>query len=505
MVRNPHATDEGIRLAGSAVLGLLLRDPRLLGEDVASLDASIFRESDLILIYEATVRLVQRGIQPDPVSVSDELSRRDLLSDVGGPAAVERLLDVGAAPTNFRHHLRSLVSNSAPEVLGKRLLAAKGDLGRIRHAVEDVSTLLTFVDSGCSATDRFVEDMESAVSVLDPRGCPAVEPAILHPFFGKGDLGILAGPAGCGKTTAALNILLSFVVPQMEGASLDGVFRVGEVFSARARVALVDAENPKDRCGSMVRGQLESRGIPIDAAGDRLLHVDARDLIGRHGASATDRAIALARLLARREVEFFVGDSIARIFDPEDVRSEGWVQRCLVPFRHECQRLGISGLFLAHTARPGEKASGPQGPFGSVFQDAQTDVVLMARSLDAKGSGIRIEHKKSRRPRRIRGNTAVEWKFTGDGGYSVRSDWGHEWPHDQTAAPATESTAQKILDVIADAGSAGLSSTSIAELVELSDGTVRKHLRRLADSRKVEKQGAGRATVWRLRTDGRSS
>ncbi len=111
-----------------AALGALMLDAEAIIKVIDTLSPTDFYRPDHANIYEAMTILAEKRIPIDLITVADELARRGLLEQVGGPAMLSSLVNAVATASNVAHYA-GIVREKA---MLRRLIhaAAKiGDLG----------------------------------------------------------------------------------------------------------------------------------------------------------------------------------------------------------------------------------------------------------------------------------------------------------------------------------------------------------------------------------------
>lgn len=205
-----------------ALLGSLLLNQSAMYEvaDIASVDS--FYAGKHRTIYDAVMSLHNKGEPIDVVTVSGKLKERKQLSDVGGSAYLNDLVQTAVSPGSARHYAQVIQSKFVLRALIDA--AAKiGELGfaedrEIEHvldeaqqavfAVTNTPMLRTFKaikDELAEAWERLEQLQKHAGSM---RGVPTGFPALDTMLSGlqKSDLIILAARPSMGKTSLALDI-----------------------------------------------------------------------------------------------------------------------------------------------------------------------------------------------------------------------------------------------------------------------------------------------------------
>jgi replicative DNA helicase len=138
----PHNLD-----AERALLGALLlsRDAVAAAAEVVP-GADVFYRPAHAHIYEAITVLTGKGEVADPITVADELRRRDLLDAAGGTAALVDLQAEAPGTANAAHYARIVKDHS----LLRRLIGAAGSISEraygvpedVRKAVDEAESLV---------------------------------------------------------------------------------------------------------------------------------------------------------------------------------------------------------------------------------------------------------------------------------------------------------------------------------------------------------------------------
>jgi len=198
----------------SALLGAML-----LGADAVELGLEACTAADLVgpqhaSIFRAIASAYAAGGAVDPVTVAEELRRREGLDAVGGRKRLEALRAGTPASANARQYAR-IVADLA---LLRRLLAAAGetaelvyDEGRAQRGMlgmerPDASQILgrarELVD-GCERPSAGADDSLAMLELDELLHLPAplVKPWVVPPLLRVGDVLVLTGGEGAGKMT----------------------------------------------------------------------------------------------------------------------------------------------------------------------------------------------------------------------------------------------------------------------------------------------------------------
>jgi replicative DNA helicase len=205
-----------------SILGSLLIDPDAILKVADTLQPEDFYRPEHARIYEVMVTLFERRTPIDLVTVSDELTSRKKIEEVGGPAKLSSLVSSVATATNIVHYA-SIVRQKA---LLRRLISASSKIGELGFK-EDVSAEEVLDEAEhtlFSVTQRYLKQNFIPVrQVLDDsferlgllakqdgslRGLPTGFKQMDRLLGGmqKSDLIVLAARPSMGKTSFALNI-----------------------------------------------------------------------------------------------------------------------------------------------------------------------------------------------------------------------------------------------------------------------------------------------------------
>ena len=210
--------------AEEAVLGSLLIDPDAMLHIASFLNAKDFFQKRHQWIYEAIASLHDRKEPTDLVTLTDELSRRNQLEDIGGPIFLTDLINATPTSIHVEYYAR-IIERTA--VL-RRLIDGATKIAKL--AYEDTENVKEIIDRAESIifgvseqrTDKDLAPIRDALDTYYDRveylsqhqgeivGIPT-NLRDLDKLLGgmqRSDLLILAGRPGMGKTSLALSIAL---------------------------------------------------------------------------------------------------------------------------------------------------------------------------------------------------------------------------------------------------------------------------------------------------------
>jgi replicative DNA helicase len=213
----PQALD-----AERAVLAAMMLDEAAIGRAVEMIDPAAFYRTAHAKIYEALVALYNTSTPADLITVSEELKKRGDLEAVGGPQFLAQLMEYATTSANIEQHIRIVHSKA----ILRQLIKATSEIQQQAYAgSEDTAEILDRSEARIFAiTDQRIRQgftgirellkptfdniqklFERKVQVTGvPSGWDDLDK--LTSGWQPGDLVILAGRPGMGKTSAAMNM-----------------------------------------------------------------------------------------------------------------------------------------------------------------------------------------------------------------------------------------------------------------------------------------------------------
>jgi len=322
--------------AEEAVVGSLLIDGDSMNRVAPLLKTDDFYRDRNRWCFEACLALYHRGDAIDQISVSRELSLRERLDDVGGPAYLSHLVSI--VPTTVHiEHFAAIVNQTATM---RRLIGAAGEIAAIGYgdtadvelAMQQAEELL-FRVRNTQATrdfvtlrevlDQYLEDTGG----LDPmdRGTAPIPTGFtdLDSALGRlqrGDLFILAARPALGKSTLAMNIARN-------AAGQGAVVAAFSLEMSREQLALrlLSAEAEVDshllRLGLLGEAATQRMMNSIGALSDLAIYLDDSPI-----QSVMEMRAKVRRLHTNRGVDLIIVDYLQLIQGRTESRNENRVQ-----------------------------------------------------------------------------------------------------------------------------------------------------------------------------------
>lgn len=212
------------------VIGAILIDGAAIDRVVDALQARHFFLAGLAEIYGAMVALNAANRPIDPVTVAEALDKRGQLIEIGGLERLTKLSWAVASSSNIKRHAEIIIEKAmmrggiqAASTLIERLQSGDWDEtpAEVLHEIASAMEELAEGDEGASDALTAGQVAQAAIRDIDARlaGEKGVKTGLLDldrkVAIRNGDLVIIAGRPGMGKTVLAMNIAESIA---QEGA-----------------------------------------------------------------------------------------------------------------------------------------------------------------------------------------------------------------------------------------------------------------------------------------------
>jgi replicative DNA helicase len=208
--------------AEQAVLGAILLDNDVLHQVIEVLDASDFYREAHRKIFAGIIELYNKNDPSDLITLTDVLTQKKHLEEVGGPSYLSGLVDNIPTAANALHYAKIVRERS---VLRKTIHAATEIINKGYENVEDVDVLLDYAENAIFSISEYqikpsfypLRDIIKSSFVTIEKlyekkelitGVPSGFGDLDHltSGFQDSDLIIIAGRPSMGKTSFALNI-----------------------------------------------------------------------------------------------------------------------------------------------------------------------------------------------------------------------------------------------------------------------------------------------------------
>ena len=296
--------------AEQSVLGAMLVNPNAIAAVAELLSADDFYRDTHRLIYDAVVKLYDRGQEVDVVTLSAQLERDSTLERAGGREFVHTLAEFVPAAANAAHYAGIVREQS---VL-RAFIRVGNEIAELGYQHPgDIPTLLDLCEQKVFAIqqqrrvaefqhirDVLVRNFEYLDEVEKARGMSGVASGFegidrLTGGFQKANLIVLAARPGMGKTSLALNIAQNIAVKGQAPVALFSLEMSARELGERMMCSSARVSSHRVRTGSLsgddyaklvqAAGELEKADIFIDdTAGLNMfeLRAKARRLQTKH-------------------------------------------------------------------------------------------------------------------------------------------------------------------------------------------------------------------------------
>jgi replicative DNA helicase len=276
-----------------AVLSACIQDERALMRAVELVDATMFYRERNRRIFQGLIRLAERGVTIDPITLCGELEQRGELTASGGRDYVYRdLLDAIPTTANVEHHAAIVREKHELRQIIAHATAAASDAMRGQRKPSEIAAGLQR-DVLPLATDmtrqgfvRVKEDLWSVMEEIETAAKGGIAHRVIPTGyweidtqtaggFERGHFIVLAGVPGSAKTAVGLNLALSIAMqPNPIGTAFVSAEMTRKQAIRRLQANVARIELTKLRKGtlvdddwvrlSMAAGTLSSLPIWID-------------------------------------------------------------------------------------------------------------------------------------------------------------------------------------------------------------------------------------------------
>ena len=395
----PHSDE-----AEQAVLGSMLSNSKAVDKAFEKkLKSEHFYKNAHSLIYSVMEKLNKENEPIDTVSVVDLLSKRKHLKKSGGAYYISGLIEVVPTTAHVERYVKIVMEKS----ILRNLIFLANDISKEAYSdsqeVEDI--LETVQKSIFSITqDALQKDFEKLDPVLIKTfdkidkiaahrgtviGVPSgfFELDQLTTGFQNGDLIIIAGRPGMGKTSFALNV--------MRNAAIDSKKKIGffslEMASEQLAMRLLCSEARVDsnlvRRGDLPKSKYKNLSLAVGPLSDSEIYLDDTPAL-----SILELRAKARRLKNDADIDMIIVDYLQLMQGPKGVESRqqeiATISRSMKALAKE---LDVPIVALSQLSRAVEQRSGSHRPqlsdlreSGAIEQDADVVIFLYRKYLYTK-------------------------------------------------------------------------------------------------------------------------
>jgi replicative DNA helicase len=209
----PHAIE-----AEMCVLASMMLDKELIGDIASRIDREVFFQADHQIIFDVLLRMYEQNRPVDAVLLREELSKRQLLEEVGGNAYLAAILNTVPSAAHGLHYA-GVVREKA---LLRQLIAASNDILRDAYAPHEQAELILdkaekrIFEIAQKKIGNAMVPMETVLhevfEMIENRGQRGLETGYFElddmmNGLQNGEMIIVAARPSMGKTAFAMNLI----------------------------------------------------------------------------------------------------------------------------------------------------------------------------------------------------------------------------------------------------------------------------------------------------------
>ncbi len=395
----PHSDE-----AEQAVLGSMLSSAKAVDKSFEKkLKSEHFYKNAHTLIFSAMEKLNKDNDPIDTVSVVDLLKKRKHLKKAGGAYYISGLIEIVPTTAHVERYIKIVMEKS----ILRNLIFLANDISKEAYSDnQEVENILESVQKSIFSItqDALQKDFEKLDPVLVKtfdkidkiaahRGAVIGVPSGFHELdqlttgFQNGDLVIIAGRPGMGKTSFALNI--------MRNAAIDSKKKIGffslEMASEQLAMRLLCSEARVDsnlvRRGDLPKSKYKNLSLAVGPLSDSDIYLDDTPAL-----SILELRAKARRLKNDADIDMIIVDYLQLMQGPKGVESRqqeiATISRSMKALAKE---LDIPIVALSQLSRAVEQRSGSHRPqlsdlreSGAIEQDADVVIFLYRKWLYTK-------------------------------------------------------------------------------------------------------------------------
>lgn len=376
----------------AAVLGAMLLEPEAIAQAIEVLDETSFYREAHRKVFQAIVALYERNEPADLVTLTNELSKRKQLADVGGAFYLAGLVDNVSTAANAEYHAR-IVQDKA--INRKLINAATQIIARAYDTSESADDLLDEAEQmifalserrlkhGFTHLNPILHDTFEEIERLHERsggvtGIPSGFAKLdeLTAGFQPSDLIIVAGRPSMGKTAFCLNIARHIAVVAKKGVGVFSLEMANYQLAQRMLCSEARVDSHLMRTGRLPGDAWSKLSIAVGSLAQAPIYIDDTP-----GLSILEMRSKARRLVSEHEMGLIIIDYLQLMRGPKESESRqqeiSMISRSLKSLAKELNLpiIALSQLSRAVEARgDGRPQLSDLRESGAIEQDA--DVVL---------------------------------------------------------------------------------------------------------------------------------
>lgn len=300
-----------------AVMGAMLLDREAIGKAIELLDESCFYNPAHQKIFSAIISLYDRGEPADLVTLTEELTKRRQLDDVGGRLYIIGLVEGIATAANIEYHCRIVLEKAT---LRKLIETSTDVITKCYNESEDVNILLDNAEQKIfeisekrikhgfiSLSDILPHTFESIDRIKEghitglPTGFSELDS--LTAGLQKSDLVVVAGRPSMGKTSFCLSLMEHIAVDHKTPVAIFSLEMEKNQLANRMLCSRARISSHKMRSGRLSDHEWTNLSIAVGPLSEAKIFVDDTPGIGVLEMRAKAR-----RLKAKEDIGLLVVD-----------------------------------------------------------------------------------------------------------------------------------------------------------------------------------------------------
>ncbi len=376
-----------------AVLGAMLLDKEAIGKAVEIIDKDCFYREDHQKIFDVLVHLYDKNQPVDIITVSEELTRRKQLEEVGGRMYLLELTERIATTANIEYHCNIVLEKST---LRKLISTSTQIVSQCYDATKDVDDLLDRAEQEIfSISERRIKEGFIPLGDLLPHTFEAIEEYqkkggmitgiptgfieldTLTGGLQKSDLIVVASRPSMGKTAFCLSIAEHVAIEEKIPVGIFSLEMAKSQLAQRMLCSRARFSTHKMRTGRISDHEYSNLAVAVGPLAEAKIFIDDTPNISILQMRAKSR-----RLKAQHDVGLIIVDYLQLMQGPRNAESRqheiSMISRSLKGLAKE---LNVPVVAVSQLSRKVEDRGGEKRPLladlresGAIEQDA--DVVI---------------------------------------------------------------------------------------------------------------------------------
>ncbi len=376
-----------------AVLGAMLLDKEAIGKALEIIDQDCFYRDDHQTIFEVLVDLYDKNRPVDIVTVSEELTRRKQLDEVGGRMYLLELAEKIATTANIEYHCNIVLEKST---LRKLINTSTQIVSHCYDATQDVDDLLDRAEQGIfSISEKRIKEGFVPLGDLLPHTFEAIEEyqkkggmitGIPTGFFEldtltgglqKSDFVVVASRPSMGKTALCLSMAEHVAIEQKIPVGIFSLEMAKSQVAQRMLCSRARFSTHKMRTGRISDHEYSNLAVAVGPLAEAKIFIDDTPNIGILHMRAKAR-----RLKAQHDVGLIIVDYLQLMQGPRNAESrQQEISMISGSLKGLAKELDLPVVAVSQLSRKVEDRGGEKRPMladlresGAIEQDA--DVVM---------------------------------------------------------------------------------------------------------------------------------